>query len=501
MIKVVFFAPWSDNYLEDTLNDLTVKEDGRWLTIRGTNQIDEADYYVIMDDIPLKYVEMVDKLPDNRKIYFQREPPEIKARRTDISKFLHQGIYIKGHYHVCIPWIRHPFQVNPIFEGRDSIVTICSSKCKTLGQQQRLDLIRRLEVSDINIDIYGRGLEDIIIKNNKYKGIIEGKCKYAILSKYQYALCIENSQHENYFTEKIVDCFLSLTMPIYWGCPNLYKFFPQNSYYQLKKLNAYEKNISKIRAIVKTPLTEERKSALRQARQLVLYRYNIWPTLHRIISFNEPWWHGQFEQDKFVYQTFFIDRNDPGTYLDVGASDGVTFSNTYFFETLLGWRGLCIEPRPDAYEELVQNRNKMLCNTENVAVSGNCRKNQDFLWLKGWGSGLSGLVDCYDLKHSDRIEKEKTHGNHIGSKVIQVDTVLLGELLEKYGMYRIDYISIDIEGAELNVLKSLDFNKFHIKVIDVENNYRDSKIRDFLGSKQYKFVKRLGCDEIYVKIA
>ena len=77
---------------------------------------------------------------------------------------------------------------------------------------------------------------------------------------------------------------------------------------------------------------------------------------------------------------------------------------------------------------------------------------------------------------------------------------LLNNLLKANNIFHIDYLSIDTEGGEFDILLSIDFDSFSIDVIDVENNFiHETKIKDFLEFKGYSLVKRIECDEIYVK--
>jgi hypothetical protein len=64
----------------------------------------------------------------------------------------------------------------------------------------------------------------------------------------------------------------------------------------------------------------------------------------------------------------------------------------------------------------------------------------------------------------------------------------------------VDYLSIDTEGNELDILKSIDYSKFDIDIIDVENNYCEDEIVNFVLSKGYEFVDRIGCDDIFRKV-
>ena len=191
----------------------------------------------------------------------------------------------------------------------------------------------------------------------------------------------------------------------------------------------------------------------------------------------------QFEQDKYIHEKFFLNKLN-GTFVDIGAFDGVTISNTFFFEKHLNWTGICVEPNPKIFKKLKKNRS-CICIEGGIAESTG---KQNFR-LAGV---LSGLVDYYDERHMQRY-------NLYAKPVIEVQCYTLESILKKHGIFDIDFLSIDTEGNELSILKTIDFNKISIDVITVENNYGNKEIRVFLEEKGYKLVKRLGVDEIYKK--
>ncbi len=207
--------------------------------------------------------------------------------------------------------------------------------------------------------------------------------------------------------------------------------------------------------------------------------------------------YGQNLQDRYCYNHFLKEKKG-GTFLDIGASDGKTFSNTLFFEKEMGYTGLCIEPRKVAFNKLVALRK---CHCENVAIDTKEAEDVLFLELKGYGSGLSGLVNRYDPRHIKRISWEKNNSQHQGSEVIKVKTVRLETLLDKYDLHHIDVCSLDVEGAELKILQSVDWDKTHIGVLIVENNYHDPQMRKYLESVGFKFECVLHYqDEVYTHL-
>ncbi len=203
--------------------------------------------------------------------------------------------------------------------------------------------------------------------------------------------------------------------------------------------------------------------------------------------------HSQFEQDRYLYQKFFKDKRN-GVFVDIGAHDGVTFSNTYFFEKTMGWTGICVEPIPEVFESL-KNARQAIC------VQGCICSGQDtvsFLRIKGDSEMLSGILNNYDPEHLNRVQKElEAYGG--SAEVITVKCYDLTNLLLSHGLTHIDYLSVDTEGGELEILKSIDFQSITIDVIDVENNLGTNRFQEFLEPLGYTKVTKLGVDEIYAR--
>lgn len=203
--------------------------------------------------------------------------------------------------------------------------------------------------------------------------------------------------------------------------------------------------------------------------------------------------YSQYKQDEWLYNNHFKNKKN-GTFLEIGADDGIDKSNTKFFEDL-GWVGMCIEASPKRFKLLKNNRN---CICENYAVSDSIGE-VEFMDISGWGKGLSGIVDSYDSRHRKRIENEIRHPLNKGREIVKVKTELLNNLLEKHNIKEIDFCTIDTEGGEYEILNTINFDKYDIKIIVVENNYNDQKVNKLLTSKGYKKTHKLTIDDVYVK--
>jgi len=200
----------------------------------------------------------------------------------------------------------------------------------------------------------------------------------------------------------------------------------------------------------------------------------------------------QYGQDKLLDQLLFKKKQN-GIFVDIGANDGKTISNTYYFEKKLNWTGICFEPLDEAYKKLQTNRSSI--NIHGCAFNKTCT--DIFYSISGYGEMLSGLKSQYDDRHLERIERTiAEHGGEI--KKIEVNCYDVNETLKNNNFYKIDFISLDTEGGELNILQAIDFDSFKITAIVVENNYNDDSIKNFMFNKGYILFDKLDSDEIFL---
>lgn len=204
-------------------------------------------------------------------------------------------------------------------------------------------------------------------------------------------------------------------------------------------------------------------------------------------------YYSQCGQDQFINETFFKNYKH-GVFLDVGAHNGISLSNTYFFEKELGWTGICLEPIPEIFNQLKRNRT---CQCICGCASSEHDVLKNFVRFKSKRYEMySGLIEKFDPQRRALIKQLMT--NKKGHDLLQVRCYNLNQILRQARLTHINLLSLDTEGGELEILKSLDFSKIHIDVITVENNYNSSEFETYLKTKGFSLVKALRHDIVFI---
>ena len=147
-----------------------------------------------------------------------------------------------------------------------------ASRAKESIYLKRLSLVKAILQSNLDIDIYGKGLIDIFGYHKKIKGEIEHKLD--ALKDYQFSIAIENTPEDGYFTEKLTDCILTDTTPIYIGCPNIEDYF--NNIHKISFKNA----IPQIDQILNKNLILDQT----ENKKLFEYKYNFYTQIINLIE-------------------------------------------------------------------------------------------------------------------------------------------------------------------------------------------------------------------------
>ena len=187
----------------------------------------------------------------------------------------------------------------------------------------------------------------------------------------------------------------------------------------------------------------------------------------------------QIGQDKWVLEAVFPDVED-GFFLDVGSADGTLHSNTKALERK-GWRGICIDPFPTHMEDRT-------CQMLKEVVFSKAGMRMKF---QAYGE-LGGITETLGL-WKDRA---------LTAPTVEFTTVTLSDILERTNAPRfIHFVSLDIEGAELEALKGFPFDKYKMGALAVEHNYEEPKrteIERLMKSHGYRRSHMWHQDDFYL---
>lgn len=198
----------------------------------------------------------------------------------------------------------------------------------------------------------------------------------------------------------------------------------------------------------------------------------------------------QHGEDRWL-ERHFRGRRD-GFFVEVGAYDGVVLSNTFFLESI-GWRGLLVEPNPEKAARCRENR-PLAKVFECAAVAPGAGAEVTFDVVEG---GEVYSTSSMSAEHGARLA-----GYGLQSRKILVAARTLDAILEDARLPRVDYVSIDVEGGELEVLRGLDLDRWHPDVVMIEVNERTRRpeIRDVFTSSGYVYLRSIGINDVYVPL-
>lgn len=203
--------------------------------------------------------------------------------------------------------------------------------------------------------------------------------------------------------------------------------------------------------------------------------------------------------EDFLLWKFFNYKKE-GFFIDVGAFDGKYLSNSFSFEQA-GWKGICVEPNPEIYELLENNRIHSK-NINSACLDNNSIKS---IMLKSESWGYLSTINNSEEKELDIKQRYKKRGFEFkGFKKINVPATTLNNIIEKYAINKeIDFISIDVEDAELLVLNGLDLKTVKPKVVILESNTKKSEIeiKDYMTKNNYHYAGRLIQNIFFVREA
>ncbi|MBO6179981.1 MAG: FkbM family methyltransferase [Selenomonadaceae bacterium] len=187
------------------------------------------------------------------------------------------------------------------------------------------------------------------------------------------------------------------------------------------------------------------------------------------------------EYQDYVIDNIIFHQKQGGFFLDIGANDPCFINNTFFFEKYRNWNGLAFEPLHSKNLKWTSRKTKCM----QVALS-NYNGTADFTEFDE--DYMSGIADKVEF---DGAVKAR----------YPVEVRRLDQILQENDIHHVDYVSLDVEGAELEVLQGIDFSSCEITSFTIELTEKQEtfEVRKFMIEQGYEFVGRLYFDDLWVK--
>jgi FkbM family methyltransferase len=203
-------------------------------------------------------------------------------------------------------------------------------------------------------------------------------------------------------------------------------------------------------------------------------------------------YYGQDGEDKIIEQYF--SSGYIGRAIDVGATDGIYINNTLHFEEL-GWDVICFEPNPGYFYQCQNNRK----NAHMYAISNTNEDDVDFHVVNLDGYGIEEAITSLKIDHR-LLQQHVDAGYNPKIKTIKTQTRTLNWCIENhFSQGNIDFVSIDTEGTELDVLRGFDINKYMPKLFIIENNFEDNSIEEYLLKFGYVKDQHIVNNDFYIR--
>ncbi|XRB07700.1 methyltransferase [Pycnococcus provasolii] len=347
---------------------------------------------------------------------------------------------------------------------------------------------------------------------------------------YKFVLCMENESSPYYMTEKILNAYAAGAVPIYWGDRSLAStLFTEGSYVYVDPSNpqpavnevmrllhdpdayraAVTKPVFKSAAAIETHLSVDLQLGsialknrvhraylhfLTAGQQLNGFKERSSPVANIKLGSGTYRLHkptgakaGTFQwsqegQDRVVDKLLKAKRD--GFFIEIGGYDGESLSNTLFFEMRRNWTGLLVEANPRSYGIMIGKDRR--CAMVNACISRDVKSMQFKL-----GGALTSATGLMSASHSKRIDHDASkyaRSNPGWGEVAETRCTTLNALLDQLGVNHVDYFSLDVEGAEMYILQSIDWSQVTIDVVTIEVQEHRAQIQSFMEARGYRRV-------------
>jgi FkbM family methyltransferase len=192
----------------------------------------------------------------------------------------------------------------------------------------------------------------------------------------------------------------------------------------------------------------------------------------------------------------YFQEKENGFFVDIGAAEGILCNNSLPFEEGYGWKGICVEANPVTYQKLIKNRPWTL--NLNMGVADK-EDTLEFWQIQGEAACLSGFEKFMSEEHKRRIRHDVAANGDLLTK-IDITCVPFDYIAKSAPNLRIDYLSIDTEGADLSIVQNINFSKIDIELISVEADHSFDQIKEILQQNRYMYIGACCNDKFFSKI-
>jgi glycosyltransferase involved in cell wall biosynthesis len=300
IVRIIGNWQWPD------LMQQTPGHRGVWDNVQFTGEpVQECHYLIILNNLegelelycPPEHVWRIVQEPPTGMFKSWHINPSYSSRTFTCDAELSGPWYIRTH--PMLPWHvnrDYDFLAAAPVPGKPKMLSWITSTRNVLpGHKQRMNFLHYIKKKVPGLDLLGGNIRHIMNQAAKEKiereqrelGFKAIEDKWAGLAPYKYALAIENYSGPDYWTEKIADCFLAWTVPIYYGCTNLEDYFPKESFIGID-IEKPGEAIKTIKKVLIENSWESRLKAISKARELVLNKYQFFPFISCYIH-SQPW--------------------------------------------------------------------------------------------------------------------------------------------------------------------------------------------------------------------
>lgn len=190
-----------------------------------------------------------------------------------------------------------------------------------------------------------------------------------------------------------------------------------------------------------------------------------------------------------------LSKKRGGFFVEIGGLDGEQFSNSLFFEINRAYDGLLVEANPYTFKQMLKTDRK--CWMSHACISKDVPE-MKFKIAGGLTSSVHTMSKSHDVRLARDIPIYKDYKTWEGSgALVTTPCTTLSALMDRIGRSHIDFFSLDVEGAELHVLQSIDFSRLSFDLVMIETQENYDEIAAFMQSNGFELVQQLANDAVF----